>query len=170
MAIPTTSVRSSAQLVTAGAVSTGSYRRAVCCKTRKTKFRIAVCLFLGSTCFTRPRSTRYRSSGKLCSYLICSIFFRTCIYDSTMLLADSRSKKCVTDYSNTRKENSKAIEWTAVKQGHGSLHGENEVQNKQGHHEHQQHRENCELKFILPPVQSLRTEEQTHFGCDRHTD
>ena len=39
-------------------------------------------------------------------------------------------QKYVTDYNNTRKEISKAIEWTAVKQGHGSLHGENEVQNK----------------------------------------
>jgi hypothetical protein len=54
-----------------------------------------------------------------------------------MLLADSRSTKYVTDYSNTSNEISKAIEWTVVKQGHGSLHGENEVQNKQGHHKHQ---------------------------------
>jgi hypothetical protein len=45
-------------------------------------------------------------------------------------------KLCRSNYCNTCEANSKAREWTAVTQGL-FLHGENEVQNKQGHHKHQ---------------------------------
>ena len=121
MAIPTTSVISSAQLAATGAVSTASCGRQVCCKTRRQGGRfenLVAFLVFGQHLLYKAEE-----------HEIC-IFRKTLLeFDFVDFLSHlhvrfdnavgrfKMQKLCRSHNCNTYEANSKAREWTAVTQG-----------------------------------------------------
>jgi len=162
MAIPTTSVSSSAQLA---AGSTGSGRREVSGKTRRRGEDSelgSMFVFWQYLLYIAEEHDIQIFRKALLELDIADLFVHLHVrFDNAVDRFRMQSYVAVTISTRV---NQIAKQWNGQQrhkseQGCSFLHGENEVQNKQGHHEHQQHRENCQLELILPPVQSFRTVE-----------